>query len=269
MRRIDGVEKVTGKALYAGDLRLPSIAYAKVLRSPLPHARIRRIDADKARTLPGVLAVLTRENLTAAFPTYGAYVKDQPLVAMDKVRYTGDVVAAVAASEELIAEVALKSIEVDYEELPAVLTVEEALEPSAPLVHEQLVGAKAPRYGRGGSHVAHEQSNICLHFRYNRGDVEEGFRDADFIFEDTFAFPSAQHYPMEPHVSMAQFDGWITGCRESRIYRFGFIRSFSKAAGGQAPMGPKAWAKAAFSRSRRRWPTRFMPLPGKGFQPCR
>ena len=207
LRRIDGVEKVTGKALYAGDLRLPGMCHAKVLRSPLPHARIRRIDAEKAKSLPGVLAVLTRENLNVAFPCYGAYVKDQPLVAMDKVRYAGDVVAAVAAREEKIAEDALKSIEVEYEELPAVFTVEQALEQRAPLVHERLDGAKVPRYGRGGSHVAHERSNICLHFRYSRGDVDEGFRNADFLFEDTFAFPSAQHYPMESHVSVAQFDG--------------------------------------------------------------
>src|SRR5919108_922685 len=170
-------------------------------------SNLRRIDGEKVKSLPGVLAVLTRENLNVAFPCYGAYVKDQPLVAMDKVRYAGDVVAAVAAREEKIAEDALKSIEVEYEELPAVFTVEQALEQRAPLVHERLDGAKVPRYGRGGSHVAHERSNICLHFRYSRGDVDEGFRNADFLFEDAFAFPNAQHYPMEPHVSVAQFDG--------------------------------------------------------------
>jgi CO/xanthine dehydrogenase Mo-binding subunit len=207
LRRIDGVEKVTGTALYAGDLRLPGMAYAQVLRSHLPHARIRRIDAEKAKSLPGVLAVLTRENLKVAFPTYGAYVKDQPLVAIDKVRYAGDVVAAVAATEERVAEEALKLLEVEYEELPAVFTVEEALAQGAPLVHERLDGGKTPRYGRGGSHISHERSNICLHFRYSRGDVDEGFHSADFVCEDTFAFPSAQHYPMEPHVSVAQFDG--------------------------------------------------------------
>jgi CO/xanthine dehydrogenase Mo-binding subunit len=175
IRRVDGVEKVTGKASYAGDLRVPGMAYAKVLRSPLPHARVRRIDAESAKSLSGVLAVLTRENLDVAFPCYGAYVKDQPLVAIDKVRYAGDVVAAVAATEEMIAEDALKSIEIEYEELPAVFTVEQALEPGAPLVHERLDGAKAPRYGRGGSHIAHERSNICLHFRYSRATSMKGF----------------------------------------------------------------------------------------------
>jgi len=207
LRRIDGVEKVTGKALYAGDLRLPGMAHAKVLRSPLPHARICRIDDEKAKSIPGVLAVLTRENLKVAFPYYGPYVKDQPIVAIDKVRYVGDIVAAVAATEERIAEEALELIDLEYEELPAVFTVDEALKEGAPLVHERLEGLREPSYGRGATHIIHDQSNICLHFRYNRGDVDEGFRASDFVFEDTFAFPSAQHYPMEPHVCVAQFDG--------------------------------------------------------------
>jgi CO/xanthine dehydrogenase Mo-binding subunit len=116
-------------------------------------------------------------------------------------------VAAVAATEEAVAEEAVKRIEVEYEELPAVYTLEEALKEGAPLVHENLEGRKDPQYGRGGSHIIHDRSNICFHFRHQRGDVEEGFRASDFVFEDTFSFPSAQHYPMEPHVSVAQFDG--------------------------------------------------------------
>lgn len=207
LSRIDGAEKVTGKALYVGDLRLPGMAYAKVLRSPLPHARIRRIDGGKAESMPGVLAVLTRENLKLRFSYYGPYIKDQPVVASDKVRYAGDVVAAVAATEERLAEEALEAIEVDYEELPAVLTIEEAIQGEAPLVHEKLGDRKEPEYGAGATHIVHESSNICLHFRYERGNVEAAFQTADFVFENTFYFPSAQHYPMEPHVSVASFDG--------------------------------------------------------------
>ena len=207
MPRVDGPEKVIGKAMYTGDLRFPGMAHAKVLRSPLPHARIRRIDGRKAESMPGVVAVLTRENLNLASPYYGAYIKDQPVVASDKVRYAGDVVAAVAATEERLAEEALEGIEVDYEELPAVLTIEEAMQEGAPLVHEKLRDRKEPEYGAGATHIVHENSNICLHFRYERGNVEEGFQAADFVFEDTFYFPSAQHYPMEPHVSVASFDG--------------------------------------------------------------
>jgi CO/xanthine dehydrogenase Mo-binding subunit len=207
LRRIDGAEKVAGQAIYTGDLRLPGMAYAKVLRSPLAHARIRRIDATKAVALPGVLAVLTRDNLNVVANSFGAYVRDQQILATEKVRYAGDMVAAVAATDGAIAEDAVKLIDIEYEELPAVFTVEEALQQGAPLVHETLEGRKDPGYGRGGAHIVHDKSNICFHFRHHRGDVEEGFRNADFVYEDTFSFPSAQHYPMEPHVSVAQFEG--------------------------------------------------------------
>src|SRR5688572_7769643 len=151
LRRIDGAEKVAGQALYAGDLRLPGMAYAKVLRSPLAHARVRRIDTSKAAALPGVLAVLTRDNLNVVSNSFGAYVRDQQILAMDKVRYAGDMVVAVAASDSAIAEQATKLIEVEYDELSAVFTVEEALRDGAPLVHETLEGRKDPGYGRGGA----------------------------------------------------------------------------------------------------------------------
>jgi CO/xanthine dehydrogenase Mo-binding subunit len=206
LKRIDGLEKVSGHALYAGDLRLPGMAYAKVLRSPVPHARIRRIDAARARALPGVLAVLTRDNLHVAANSFGAYVRDQQIIATDKVRYAGDMMAAVAAVEPGIADAAIHLIEVDYEELPGVFTIDEALKEGAPLVHEKLEGRKDPGYGRGGAHIVHERSNICFHFQHHRGDVEAGFRAADFVFEDTLHFPSAQHYPMEPHVCVAHFE---------------------------------------------------------------
>lgn len=207
LSRIDGTEKVAGHAVYAGDLRLPGMAYAKVARSQVPHARIRRIDASKASALPGVLAVLTRDNLNVAANSFGAYVKDQQIIATDKVRYVGDMIAAVAAIDAGIAAEAVELIEVEYKELPAVFTIEEALKDGAPLVHEKLEGRKDPGYGRGGAHIVHEQSNICFHFRHQRGDVESGVRVSDFVFEDTFAFPSAQHYPMEPHVCVAHFEG--------------------------------------------------------------
>src|SRR5712692_5018585 len=209
LRRVDGVEKVAGQALYAGDLRLPGMVYAKVLRSPVAHARIRRVDAAKARVLPGVLAVLSRDNLNVASNSFGAYVRDQQIIANEKVRYAGDMVAAVAATEPGIAADAVELIDVDYEELPAVFTVEEALKDGAPLVHDKLEGRKDPGYGRGGTHIVHDHSNICFHFRHDRGDIEKGFRDCDHIFKDTFYFPSAQHYPMEPHVCVAQFEGDI------------------------------------------------------------
>src|SRR5262245_51663096 len=207
LQRVDGVEKVTGQAIYAGDLRLPGMVYAKVLRSPVAHAKIRRIDASKASALPGVLAVLTRENLNVESNAFGAYVRDQQIIATDKVRYIGDMVAAVAAVEPDIAEEATQLIDVEFDELPAVFSIDDALAPGAPLVHETLEGRKDPGYGRGGTHIIHNNSNILLNFQHHRGDVAEGFRAADLVFEDTFYFPSAQHYPMEPHVCVAYFEG--------------------------------------------------------------
>jgi CO/xanthine dehydrogenase Mo-binding subunit len=203
--RVDGYGKVTGKAAYTGDISLPGMVHGKVLRSPHAHARLVRIDGGKAEQIPGVLAVLTRENCRVATPYIGAMIKDQCLVALDKVRYAGDIVAAVAAVDENTAEKALDVIEVEYEELPTITTVEEALAADAPLIHESVRRARPPQYGRGASYIVHERSNICHHFRYQRGDIEEGLKNSDLIFEDTFHFPSAHHYPMESNVSLADF----------------------------------------------------------------
>src|SRR5258705_3383413 len=156
IHRIDGAEKVAGQALYAGDLRLPGMAIAKVLRSPVAHARLRRIDATKARALPGVLAVLTRDNLNVAANSCGAYVRDQEILASEKVRYAGDMVAAVAAIDDAIAAEAVKLIEVDYDELPAGYSGGEALAGKAPLVHEELVKPQDPGYRPGGQHISHD-----------------------------------------------------------------------------------------------------------------
>jgi CO/xanthine dehydrogenase Mo-binding subunit len=206
IERVDGYGKVTGKAAYTGDLNIPGMIHGKVLRSPYPHARVVRIDGKKAEQIPGVRAVLTRDNCPVATPYIGAMIKDQCLIAIDKVRYAGDIVAAVAATDENIAEKALDLIEVEYEELPAITTVEEALAENAPLIHETVRRARPPQYGRGASYILHDKSNICHHFRYERGDIDAGFKAADFTFEDTFYFPSAHHYPMESNVSIADFN---------------------------------------------------------------
>lgn len=205
-RRIDGADKVSGYAIYAGDMRLPGMAIAKVLRSPVPHARIRRIDTSRAAAIAGVLAILTRDTIEVASNSFGAYVRDQQIIATDKVRYVGDMIAAVAAVDAATAEQAVNAIAVDYEELPAVFSIDDALKPGAPLVHQGLE-RRDPGYGRGGSHIIHDNSNICLHFRHEKGDISSGFKESELIFEDTFYFPSAQHYPMEPHVCVAQFEG--------------------------------------------------------------
>src|SRR5688500_9001707 len=117
---VGGLAKITGAVNYAPDLVLPRMLYAKALRSPYPHAKLLRVDARKAEKYPGVVAVVTHEDLTGLNPYFGPVVDDQPVVATDRVRHVGEVVALIAAQSREIAEEALDLIEVDYQELPAV-----------------------------------------------------------------------------------------------------------------------------------------------------
>ena len=205
--RVDAVEKVSGKAFYTGDIELPGMAYAKILRSPLPHARLLRVDAGKARALPGVIDVLTRDEITGLNYLYGATYKDQSVVATDKVRYVGDPVAAVLSADELVAEEALALIDVEYEELPFVDNVDDALAPGAPQVHEGDVAKAELRGSRYGAPARFKGTNVCYHFGYSRGDVEDGFATSDHVFEDVFRFSKVQHYSLEPHICVAHYDG--------------------------------------------------------------
>ncbi|MBI4199643.1 MAG: xanthine dehydrogenase family protein molybdopterin-binding subunit [Chloroflexi bacterium] len=180
--RVDAREKVTGRALYTEDLPSPyGVAYCAILHSPYSHARIRSIHAEKAERLPGVLAVLTREHLGATNPYIpsGDLPLNQPFIAMDKVRHDGEPVAAVAAESLAVAQHALSLIEVDYEELPAVFDVRDAVAPNSPRLHDAFT------------------SNVFWEYRWNWGDAEKGFREADRVFEDTYYFPSVFQYPME------------------------------------------------------------------------
>ena len=169
--RNDGAEKVTGKAIYTVDVDLPGMAHGKILRSPYAHARLLRVDGSKAEQLPGVFAVVTRED-QKSLRMFGAAYKDQTIVAVDKVRYAGDPVAAVAAVDEATAAQALELIEVDYEDLPAVTSIDEALADNAPLVHDasasggELMGQRyeAPKEFSG--------TNLCYRFCYANGDVD-------------------------------------------------------------------------------------------------
>ena len=205
--RLDGKGKVTGEAVYTGDIELAGMAYGKILRSPFPHAKLVKIDTAKAERLPGVITVLTREDLGGFNLYYGAAYKDETIVAVDKVRYVGDPVAAVVAADEATAEEALTLMEAEYDELPAVTTIEEAIKPHAPLVHEAAAA-------QGELHAYHYQAseefkgtNICYHFSFAKGSISEGFKKSDYIFEDTFTFPRVQHYSMEPHATVAHFEG--------------------------------------------------------------
>ena len=203
---LDAVERVSGRINYVLNFELPGMLVGRILRSPFPHARLVSVDASHAARLEGVLAVLTRNDFDPATGfngRYGRVFRDQTVVAFDKVRFVGDPVAAVAGLNEDIAEEALSLIKVDYEELPAVFDEEEALLPDAPLVHDPRP-KQQPMFGKLIQDLP-RGSNICSHFKLRRGDVERGFREADFVFEDVFHSPAAQHVALEPHVTVAQY----------------------------------------------------------------
>jgi CO/xanthine dehydrogenase Mo-binding subunit len=183
--RLDGPEKVTGKAKFGADIYLPRMLHGKILRSRYPHARIHSIRTEKAERLPGVKAVVTWKD--APDVMVGMYQNDWRAFAKEKVRYLGDVVAAVAAIDEEIALEALELIEVDYEELPAIFDPIEALSPGAPLVHDAFLG------------------NIGARRRIRKGDPQKIFEKAELVFEDTFKTQMVDHCPIEPHVAVADF----------------------------------------------------------------
>lgn len=205
--RVDGVEKVTGKAVYTSDIQLPGMAHARILRSPVAHAKLVKVDATKAKELPGVIATLTRDDIQGFNYKYGATYKDQSIVAVDKVRYVGDPVAAVLADDAAIAEGALDLIEVEYDELPKVTNIEEATAVGAIQVHE---GGVARAELRGSTYGAPERfsgTNVCYYLTFGREEVAKGFALADHIFEDTFRFQKVQHYSLEAHNNVAYYDG--------------------------------------------------------------
>ncbi|HOL01752.1 MAG TPA: xanthine dehydrogenase family protein molybdopterin-binding subunit [Bacillota bacterium] len=198
VRRNDALGKVTGAARYAGDLKFPGMLYVKLLRSPYAHARIVRIDTSKAQELPGVKAVVTGKD----FPyRMGLYLKDRTPYAIDKVRYYGEPVAGVAAESVEVAEKALELIEVEYEELPCVLDIREAIKPDACLVHPDL-----HTYEIGPAFYPVPHTNISNHFRIRKGDLEKGFAEADLIVEGEYWVPHIQHSPIEPHAAIALYD---------------------------------------------------------------
>lgn len=208
-RRRDAFEKVTGRAIYSTDITLPNMLHAKALRSPRGHARITSLDASAAREMAGVHAVLTRDEIQnyapeELMPVYGYFIKDQPIVAINKVLYEGDIVAAVAADNERIANRALAAIKVDYEELPAAATIEEALAEDAPELFEEAPLGIVPGYGEGASGELRGAKNICYTFKYETGSAD-AFDECDHIFEDEFRFSRMHHLHLEPFVTVAHW----------------------------------------------------------------
>jgi len=182
-RRVDGLGKVTGRAKFAADYNAGHQLYGKVLRAEHPHARILRVDTAAARRLAGVEAVLTAQDIPGE-KAIGIVVKNQAILASDKVRYLGDGVALVAAATREIAEAALRLIKVDYEPLPVVSDPEEALEPDAPRIHGE--------------------DNTFVHHKVRRGEVAKGFAEAHFIIERKFRTPCIEHSYLEPEAALAE-----------------------------------------------------------------
>lgn len=196
--RVEGRQKVGGGAVYAVDIALPDMLWAKVLRSPIAHGRIKKIDATKAQRLPGVKAVLTGADLAGA--RIGKKIVDMPLLAEDVVRYVGEKVAAVAAENEAIAIAALDLIEVEYEDLPVVTDALEAMAPNAPLLHPNVAEYK------GLLHKIDVPSNLFVRLNWKKGDVGEGFRQSDVVVENTFTVPAVHQAYIEPHCSVVRIN---------------------------------------------------------------
>ncbi len=202
--RKDAMEKVTGAAEFIEDRYMGPMLYAKMKKSTVAHGKIVRIDTDKAEKHPGVKAVLTGKD----YPNMiGLYLIDRTFLAVDKVRFWGEPVAVVAATSEKAAAEAVELIEVEYEELPGVFDPREGIKPDAPIIHENLGNYEIVPifYPKPGT-------NIANHFKIRKGDIEEGFDQADHVLEKEYYVPQMQHVPIETHKAAVQWspDGKLT-----------------------------------------------------------
>ncbi|MFZ3250850.1 MAG: xanthine dehydrogenase family protein molybdopterin-binding subunit, partial [Pseudolabrys sp.] len=202
--RLEGHDKVTGRAEYTHLIQLPGMLHAKIFRSTVAHGRIKSVDTSAARKVPGVFAVYTSDDVlkVIAEPYYGPAFHDQPILAIGKVHFVGEPVAVVLASDPHVADQAAQQIVAEYEELPAVFDEIEAAE-NKTLVHDELKPAGTfadlkHLKGRKGT-------NIALDFRLRRGDVDKAFATAANVFEHTFRTQKVLHLPLEPHASIADY----------------------------------------------------------------
>ncbi len=189
--RYDGPDKVTGRARYTADIRLPGALVGRILGSPVAHGIVRRVDASRARALPGVLAVITGADVPDAWYGVSPAREDEQILTRDRVRYVGDEIAAVAAVDDETAQRALALIDVEIEELPAVLDAGAAMAPGAPLVHPEN-----PRYA----------GNVNTRVDWSFGDVDAGFAAADHVREQRFVGNRTYQSPIEPHAALARWE---------------------------------------------------------------
>ncbi len=202
--RLEARAKVTGRAEYTHTMRLPGMLTCKIFRSTVPHGRIKSIDVSEAKALPGVYGVYTGEDVRKVIPDpyYGPAFHDQPILALDKVHYVGEPVAAVLADDPHIADQAVQMIVADYEELPAVFDEVEAAENKV-LVHEELKPASTFADLKHLKGI--KGTNVALDFKLRRGDVDKGFAGAAQVFEHTFKTQKVLHLAFEPLVSIADY----------------------------------------------------------------
>ena len=185
---LDALEKATGRARFTDDLTLPEMLFGKILRSPLPHAKILHVDLSKAEKVAGVKGAISGKDIPKEKYGIVPMAKDEYALAIDKVRYIGDEVAAVVATSLDAAEEAISKIQVDYEELPAVYDPIQAMKPGAPVIHDEV------------------PNNVSASIRKEFGNVAKAFRESDAIFEDTFETQAVNHSPLEPQAALAMVD---------------------------------------------------------------
>jgi putative selenate reductase molybdopterin-binding subunit len=201
VRKVDGVKLVTGRPAFADDVHIPGLLYGKILPSPHAHARIKRIDTRRAKALAGVHAVLTYKDVPRVPHTTAGQAWPEPspydtYLLDSKVRFVGDRVAAVAAESRAIAERAIGLIDVEYDVLPAVIDMEQAMAPGVAVIHDEPDSTK----------IHDRTRNLAGHILREIGNVEEGFREADFVFEREYRTHRQQHVPLETHVTLSWLD---------------------------------------------------------------
>ncbi len=202
--RAEGPDKVSGKAQYAADVVLPGMLWGGVLRSPFPHAKIVHIDTSGARNMTGVHAVLTAQDLPDR--RVGRLLRDIPVLARDRVLFVGEKVVAVAAEDPDLAEEALLQVDVEYEELPAVFDPQEAMGPSAPLLHEGMTSYQ------GLPQPVSSIPNVFAHNSWKKGDVDQGFSESHLIFEHTFNLQLMHQGTLSPTPALSALT-MAGGCR--------------------------------------------------------
>ena len=203
----EAVPRVTGRLPFALDVAVPGMLHGAILRSPHAHARIVALDASRALSLPGVMAVLTGDDIRNGHltPTYGPVLPDRPLVAFDRVRFAGEPVAAVAATDRDAALAALEAIDVEYDPLPAAVTAEDAAGPDAPAIHERVPERDFVTFPDLVLHPGAGR-NVCNYFRLRKGDADEALGRAAHLFEGVYRTAPQQHGNLEPHVTVARID---------------------------------------------------------------